>query len=235
MKSEKAEQVVESLYAERPEGAGHFLIELVDKHTNETIEDFISSEPSSGGEFSQHFVAVVKYRVSTGTTRLPDGDVVDEYPVPDWLQGVAQSFESVTLSTGYLEVSDTRSETVFMLDDLERETVDNADAKKIKAIIDKAKAQLPVPRSIRRKIAAEFDSFEAIVLADEDELRSVNGVGETRASQIYNRYSDRVREYVASEEYSKDTTLPLIEDQYGVLRLPEEFDSGLFSPETASL
>ena len=235
MKSEKAEQVIESLYTEKPEGAGQFSIELVDKHADETIEDFISGERSLGGEFRQHFVAVVKYRVDTGTTRLPDRDVVDTYRVPNWLQDVAQSFESVTLSTGDLEVSDTRSEKVFVLDDLERETVDNIDAKKIKEIVDKAKAQLPVPRSIRRKIAAEFDSFEAIVLADEEELKSVNGVGKTRASQIYNRYSDRVRERVASEEYSKDTPLPLVEDGDGVLRLPEEFESGSFSPETASL
>jgi len=159
--------------------------------------------------------------------------VVNTYEIPDWLQNVAQGFESVRLGTG--EGDNNHSHKYFILDDGKKEVADDVNIRQLKTIIDKAKAQLPVTRSIRRKLGVEFDSFESIILADKKRLQEANGIGETISDKIYNRYSDRVREYVASDEYSDETTLPLIEDQDGVLRLPEEFETGSLTPKTPSL
>ncbi|MFD1570094.1 hypothetical protein [Halorubrum laminariae] len=235
MKSKKAEEVVEELRAKKPDSAGHCEIELVDTYSDETIDRFTSGDLASiHNTFRQHFLVLIKYRTATSTEQLPNRDnVVDTYKIPDWLQNVAQDFESVRLRTG--EGDNNYSHKYFTLDDGKKEVVDDVNIRQLKTIIDKSKAQLPVTRSIRRKLGVEFDSFESIILADKKRLQGVNGIGEAISDKIYSRYSDQVREYVASDEYSDETTLPLIEDQDGVLRLPEEFEADSLTPKTPSL
>lgn len=71
-----------------------------------------------------------------------------------------------------------------------------------------------------KALADAYDSVDEIIAASRDELTSMSGISDQRASKILHRHSDELTQRI--EETSDSRTIPVIEDVDGVLRLPGE-------------
>lgn len=235
MKPAKAEEVEEAVRNHRPDDAGHVHIKTIDKYSDTSIDDFSENRyVSERAAFRQHFFVVIKYRTKTSSQKIPDtvnkdsslirtDKIIDTYKIPAWLQQAASQFEAIRMKTGRPSEHSSDGK-FFILDDGKNAVITDEDVQNFRQIEKKGR-QLPVSESPRHRLASEYDSFEEIILASEEELQAIDQFGEGRSAKIRNRYSNEVREYIASDEYATDTELPLIEDDDGVLRLPSEFES----------
>lgn len=82
-------------------------------------------------------------------------------------------------------------------------------------------------------LASRFDSPEEVILADPEQLADVEGINTHIADKIHHRYSDRVRSTVKDD--SNASELILVEDQDGVLRVPDEYEEQDVEPACPTL
>jgi len=82
--------------------------------------------------------------------------------------------------------------------------------------------EFDVNQEISKALANEYESVDEILAADREELKQVPGIGERRATKILHRHSDKLKERI--EETSQKRTIAAVEDEDGILRLPEELE-----------
>lgn len=117
-------------------------------------------------------------------------------------------------------------------------TLDNHEANELE-FTEEEKARKRLKRAIQSEfdlnrdaveaLIEEYDSVDEIVSASRDELTEISGIGEQRATEILHRRSEKLKQRM--QKTSDDRTIPVIEDENGVLRLPEEFEDGEHTPK----
>lgn len=117
-------------------------------------------------------------------------------------------------------------------------TLDNDEANELE-LTEEEKARKQLKRQLRSEfdlnrdaveaLANEYSSVDEIVTASRDELTDIAGIGDRRATEILHRRSDKLKQRI--QETTDDRTVPVIEDESGILRLPEEFEDGEYTPK----
>lgn len=85
-------------------------------------------------------------------------------------------------------------------------------------------------RHIAEILAGAADSLDDVILASEEDLKQIDGIGEKRAAYIRDRYSNAVRDHV--QEHGTTGDVVLVEDENEVLRLPDEYTNNEYTPKT---
>lgn len=83
-------------------------------------------------------------------------------------------------------------------------------------------------RNVVELLADHFDSVREITRASRSELTTISGIGDRRADRILHRHSQPLKQRLRE---TKGSTIPVIEDDEGVLRLPQEYESGDHKPK----
>lgn len=84
-----------------------------------------------------------------------------------------------------------------------------------------------VDRQVGELLSEHFDSLDDVLSASREELTEIQGIGDARASKILHRYSSAAKERMEGRK----SGILVIPDQDGVLRLPEEFEDGEYTPD----
>jgi NAD-dependent DNA ligase len=71
-------------------------------------------------------------------------------------------------------------------------------------------------------LADAYDSVDEILAASQEELIADNGIGDRRATKILHRHTSKPQDRI--RETSGKRTIAAVEDDEGVLRLPEELE-----------
>jgi len=71
-------------------------------------------------------------------------------------------------------------------------------------------------------LADTYDSVDEILAASQEELTADNGIGDRRTTKILHRHSSKPQDRI--RETSGKRTIAAVEDDEGVLRLPEELE-----------
>lgn len=227
MLEETAHRVKEELASRNP-GRSCWRFKVVDE-----FED----RGSGSREYEYHYTV----RVYGGVTFEDMADSIPTFTstsIPNWLLEYIVEHDDlqVALHSGDPRGSGHMSGKFFLLiDNGETGSVEKPDdVKAYEELYGKVGSHYPdLSRAAMKQLAAAYDSMKEVILADEDELREVDGIGEKRSEMILNRHSDAVREELRNRESAKE--LVLVSDQDNVLRLPKEFECEELTPESPSV
>ncbi|PSQ49425.1 hypothetical protein BRD19_04005 [Halobacteriales archaeon SW_7_65_23] len=120
-----------------------------------------------------------------------------------------------------VDASDRRAK--ITLDNKEYNELELTEAEKEREELEAAiRSEFDLNRDGVEALADEYDSVDEILAASREELTSVKGISDRRANKILHRHSSKLAKRM--RETSDSRTIPVIEDEDGVLRLPEELE-----------
>lgn len=130
----------------------------------------------------------------------------------------------------FIQVDASNRRVKLTLDNMEANELEFTEEEKARRQLESTiRSEFNVNRAVVEALADEFDSVDEIVTASREELTAINGIGERRATEILHRRSDKLKQRIKGTNNNR--TIEVIEDKDGILRLPEEYEDGDYTPK----
>jgi NAD-dependent DNA ligase len=128
----------------------------------------------------------------------------------------------------FVRIDTTGERVVLTIDNHEADELEQtAEEQRREEFEEELKRIFDISRGVIGVLADEYESIDEILEASRAELTSISGIGEATATRILHRHSRSLEKRMKS----KAGAVPVIEDTDGVLRLPEEYESGEHTPK----
>jgi transcription elongation factor Elf1/glutaredoxin len=179
----------------------------------------LSQEIGSGWgvQHAEKDVSEVRRRVNWTVTVVQKNNLSREFRLP---QSLSEFVDDYDLWVD-VDASDRRAK--ITLDNKEYNELELTEAEKEREELEAAiRSEFDLNRDGVEALADEYDSIDEILAASREELTSVKGISDRRANKILHRHSSKLAKRM--RETSDSRTIPVIEDEDGVLRLPEELE-----------
>jgi transcription elongation factor Elf1 len=171
-----------------------------------------------GVQHAEKDVSEVRRRVNWTVTIVQKNNLSREFRLPQSL------FEFVDDYDLWVDVDASDRRAKITLDNEEYNDLELTEAEKERKELEAGiRSEFDLNRDGVEALADEYDSVDEILAASREELTSVKGISDRRANKILHRHSSKLAKRM--RETSDSRTIPVIEDEDGVLRLPEELEN----------